>query len=171
MNKLIDLGNGKARFEKFRPDFAPEYDSDRLDILCEDAEGNLWLGGTAFFLFDPETERFYRYVADAAKPDSLPVKSISTMEADPSGATWIGTWDGDLVKITPPYTRNGNYISGNTHFYSNDEDRPMDMVAWSITSIKRPSFNTETLLWIGTRGGGLYQLQGAKDKAGNYFER
>ena len=43
-----------------------------------------------------------------------------------------------LVKITPPYTRKGNYISGNTQFYRNDEDLPKDLVDWSITSIKRP---------------------------------
>ena len=167
LNKLIDTGNGKTRFENFQPNADKR---DRLDIICEDTEGNLWVGGNDLFLFDRETESFFRYAADMAKPDSLPVRNISGMETDPSGATWIGSWGYGLMKITPPYTRKGNYISGNTQFYKNDENLPKDLVDWPITSIKVPGVQTETLLWIGTQGGGLYQLQKASDRAGNSYE-
>jgi ligand-binding sensor domain-containing protein len=168
--KLVDAENGKVEFKNYMTDFFTNDQGNRMDVITEDSGGNLWVGGRGFFLFDRDSETFYRYVTETARPDTLPVEWVSSMAPDPSGATWLGTWSVGLVKIAPPYKRVGKYATGTTTSYKNDEGLPKDLRDWSITSILVPAVYTDVLLSIGTAGGGLFELRKNKDQRGKIKE-
>lgn len=98
------------RFTVFRND---PFDSTSLSnnfiqTIFEDRRGRLWIGTTdGLNCFDPETEKFRRFLHDPDDPHSLSGNSIYAIceapapENEAKGITvlWIGTLDGGLNKL------------------------------------------------------------------------
>lgn len=169
INKLVDQEKGPVQFESYRPDFVEETERNQLDEICEDNEGNLWIGGSNLYLFDRDKKRFYRYVADLNDTDSLSVIAwVNEMVAYKS-SVWMSTWSGGLVKISPPYRKSGNFITGTTRIYNNINLQG-NLGDWGTRTICVPKIHTENVIWIGTNGRGLLCLRKDHKKSGTMEE-
>jgi signal transduction histidine kinase/ligand-binding sensor domain-containing protein len=167
LNKFIDLGKGNAHFENYLPDFVDREQGNRLDILCEDTEENLWVGGDGLFLFDRDNEQFYKFVSDSVNMDSVPFRpAINALDTD-SGGIWVSTWNEGIYKISPPFKRFGNYVIGTTKSYNTTNLRGK-LEDWGIRTIRVPKIHKESILWVGTDGRGLLCLR--NDGEGEYFD-
>lgn len=171
LNKLIDRGYGKERFEHFSLDSLGGGPINTVDIIHEDPSGNLWLGCSAgLCLFDRKAGKFLLYVADTSNRDSLHMTNINAIASDPDGTIWFGTWADGLFKVVPPFKKLGPYISGKTYSYRYQSDLSNELGDWEILSVHAPRQPGKDILWVGTAGGGLFRLQKEDKGNGNYQE-
>lgn len=159
------IGTGNGLF-KYHPDnmevkhYPCKYNNDynspggnNIISLCEDNNGNIWMGAIHGGLtrFDVENDKFYRFMPDEHNPNSLSYKHVSAINCDSNGDIWAGTLDG-LNKFNP---ETGDFTVFNTQ--SSDSNALNSSVISCL-------FKSDGILWIGTQGGGLnqYDLQTKK---------
>jgi ligand-binding sensor domain-containing protein/AraC-like DNA-binding protein len=112
--------------------------------ICEDKNGNIWLGTIHRGLtkYNPLTNKFYRFMPDKDDPKSLSDKYVSKIFCDSKNQIWVGTLNG-LNKF--------NEKTGNFTIFRNDKKDPKSISSSSINNICE--LNGE--LWIATQGGGI----------------
>jgi ligand-binding sensor domain-containing protein/signal transduction histidine kinase len=98
--------------------------SDRLESICFDSSGFIWLGtrGAGLERFDPVTGLIRHYNKDPDNPRSLPGNYINALLADQDGTIWIGTAEGlgRYDKPTDSFVQYRN-VPGDTTSLSYDE--------------------------------------------------
>jgi ligand-binding sensor domain-containing protein/AraC-like DNA-binding protein len=152
------IGTGNGLF-KYHPDnravkhYPCKYNNDynspggnNIISLCEDNNGNIWMGAIHGGLtrFDVENDKFYRFMPDEHNPNSLSYKHVSAINCDSNGDIWAGTLDG-LNKFNP---ETGDFTVFKT------QSSESNALSSSVISCL---YKSDGILWIGTQGGGLNQ--------------
>lgn len=124
--------------------------TDFIQTLFTDSRGNVWVGtaGAGVYRFNEKNWKQYsntvtdfdHFYTQSAKP--INHDFIMSIEEDRRGNVWVGTWSGGLNKITP---------SGDVVQYNQPELRKAPLVVLHA--------DLSDVLWIGTRGDGLYSLK------------
>lgn len=145
----LDLKTG--RFEHFRHDpNKPDSLSDDLFMaVYVDARNMLWAGtlGKGLDSLHPWTGRVTHYRHDPENPASIADDNIASIIGDRRQGLWIGTFGG-LSHYDPKTKSFTNY--------SNDPANPASLTENKVVSLYLDS--KRNVLWIGTWGGGLNQL-------------
>jgi PAS domain S-box-containing protein len=145
----LDLHSG--RFTHYRHDpMNPESLSDDLfmDVYADDY-GMVWAGtlGKGLDYLHPMTRRVIHYVHDPEDPASIADDNIAAIIPDRKGGLWIGTFGGL------------SHFDGKKKTFTNYRNDPANSA--SLTENKVVSLYLDpkrSILWIGTWGGGLNQL-------------
>ena len=143
-------------------------------VIHEDESGIFWIGtwGGGLNKFDREKETFVHYKHDPNDPNSLSNDYVYKIYEDKSGVLWIGTFGGGLNKLVLPVpSSSGSEAEGFetkketfTH-YRNDPNDPNSLSNDQVLSIYE---DRSSLLWIGTRGGGICKFDPSKRKFAHY---
>jgi ligand-binding sensor domain-containing protein/signal transduction histidine kinase len=155
------IQNGLVRYDgqtmtvyRHDPDDQRSLSDSNVLSLCEDHDGNIWVGTHIGGLnrFDQATGTFTRFQPDGSKSASLGKGAIWTIHEDRAGTLWIGLAGGGLARFEPA-------SESFTHFLP----EPQSPRA-GINSIFKIYEDSPGNLWLGT-GGGLLRF----DRDNNRF--
>ncbi|MBV6422136.1 MAG: Sensor histidine kinase RcsC [Ignavibacteriaceae bacterium] len=73
-----------------------------VSSICEDLNGNLWLGTDGIDVFNKQSKKFTHYFYNESEPGGLSHNRVSKILLDKSGTIWITTYGGGVNKYTPP---------------------------------------------------------------------
>ena len=119
-----------ARFRVFDTWNTKELHSERISALCQDAQGNLWIG--------TKGGGVTRYQGGTFSHAGLSSQFVSALCAGPSNRVWVGTSGGGLFAFN----------SGRFDNYSTSSGLP-DLFVSSLCAAR------DGTIWIGTRNAGL----------------
>ena len=137
--------------------------------LHGDAQGRLWIGtfGDGLVRYDPKEDSFTTYRHDPSDPTSLSHRVVYQVYEDRDGVLWVGT-EGGLNRYDPesdsfvryPYRDfppGGYQYDPPVHGYDPafQPDNPHALASPAVTYLLE---DREGRLWVGTRYGGLNQL-------------
>jgi signal transduction histidine kinase/ligand-binding sensor domain-containing protein len=106
--------------------------------LCEDREGNLWLGAGSDGLVALRTGK----VATMSPPDQWQGRAVSSICLGRDGAMWIGTEGAGLYRYQGEEWKRFAESEGLLHSF-----------VWSVSE------DSEGRLWVGTWGGGVFVMR------------
>src|SRR6266498_1796301 len=140
-----------GRFENFRydPNDRDSLSGDLFMTVYVDTRDTVWAGslGKGLNHLHPTTGRVIHYLHDPEDPTSIADDNVASIIPDNNGGLWIGTFGG-LSRYDPHTNTFTNYIS--------DPDNPSSLSENKVVSL---CLDKKTnILWIGTWGGGLNQL-------------
>ena len=150
-----------AGLERFDPDAGQfehfRYERDNPDSLSDnlfmavyvDPYDTVWAGtlGKGMNRLSPTISRVLHYLHNPEDPNSLADDNVASIIPDKKGGLWIGTFGG--LSHYDPHT---NIFTN----YSNDPENSSSLHENKIVNLYLDS--TQNVLWIGTWGGGLNQL-------------
>ena len=157
--------NGLARFDGFQFRSFLHYPTDPNSItsnviraISADKHHLLWIGteGGGINVFDPKTEKFYKYEGEKGTGTKITSTKISTVFLDQSGNIWIGTLGEGLFKLSGPnsdFTTVPDYLARLKVKHFNRENSSLkDDRIWTVYQGRSGQ------LYIGTMDGGGYQI-------------
>ena len=140
-----------GQFEHFRhqPDNPDSLSDDLFMAVYVDSYDTVWAGtlGKGLNRLSPAISRVLHYLHDPADPNSLADDNVASIIPDKKGGLWIGTFGG-VSHYDPQMDVFTNY--------SNDPENPASLDENKVVSLYLDS--AQNVLWIGTWGGGLNQL-------------
>jgi len=138
-------------FQHFRhePDNPHSLSNDSFMDVYVDTYDTVWAGtlGTGLNRLNPTTGRVLHYIHDPENPASLVDDNIAAILPDKESGLWLGTLGG-LSHYDPNTDTFTNYI--------HDPDDPSSLNENKVVRLYLDS--EKNLLWVGTWGGGLSQL-------------
>ncbi len=117
--------------------------SDLVESICEDREGNLWVGTSGGLAMLHAT-----CASTVSPPDLWQSRPILAVDAGRDGSLWVGTEGAGLYRLR---------TNAWSHFGS--EEGVGNSYIWSISQ------DAQRRVWLGTWGGGLFTQNG------DHFER
>jgi two-component system sensor histidine kinase ChiS len=165
-NFLIGTEGGLYRFnlrdETFHHlehnfDYPNSLSHNRLTSICEDSEGNLWLGsdGGGLYKYIPGRKKFFHYINDPGNPQSLSHDRILSIIEDSTGVMWFGT-DGGGCSCLNPGTSDKETLSFTRFIQGKNVNDSTGLSNNRVFAIYEDSDN---IIWIGTMGGGLNRFE------------
>jgi len=126
------------------PEDAYSLSDNNVRSLCEDRNGNLWVGTyNGLNRFDKKNKRFARYQNDPQDPQSISCNSIQFIYEDKKGVLWIATYGGGLNKLV--------YDSLKTRqTFTRFQNVPGDTSSIAHNVVLSICEDREGNLWIGT---------------------
>jgi ligand-binding sensor domain-containing protein len=151
------------RFRLFAndPANAASLTSSRLETVCADRKGMIWIATWAEGLdrLDPATGRFTHFRHNPAAPGSLSSDTVRSILEDRSGTLWVGTTSG--VDRYDPKTN--TFLN-----YRHDPNNPNSL---SCNRVRKLYEDREGTLWVAT-GSVWVNEGGGTDEGGlNRFDR
>ena len=142
--------------------------NNKVRSIYEDSKGRIWIAtmGGGLNRFDREKGTFYHYRHNPDNHFSISSDKVFTVREDKNGILWIGTFGGGLNKFVPgkEIFTHYRYNPNNENSLSNDRIFSLHIQEKKITG------NDETILWIGTDGGGLNRFETQTGKWTHYFQ-
>ncbi len=129
-----------------------------VDCLCEDHNGNIWIGTSAGGLdrFDRVTGRFVHHWYDPDDPGSIPGNRVISIVEDRRGDLWVlcggGRWGDGICRL--------DRRTGRFRRYHLDLPAVGDGLGFGLTSLLVDPAGT---LWLGTSGYGVLRYDPATD--------
>jgi signal transduction histidine kinase/ligand-binding sensor domain-containing protein/DNA-binding response OmpR family regulator len=121
-----------------------------------DRKNNLWIGidDEGIDMLEISSGRFFHFPEDFINADDISFGSVYSICIDVYGTIWLGTSGFGVISFDISKNRDGRYVVDNYHQLSSKsgENSLRSDIVYSIVE-ERPN-----VLWIGTRGGGLYRL-------------
>lgn len=136
------------RIKVFKPDPDDPYTigGNYISHIAEDKKGNIWVStiGGGLNKFDPETNKFYRYLHQEDNSKSIASNAITKIVIDQTGLIWLGTQNEGLDLFNP--------ATGQAIHYRNDESNPNSISGNNIFTIFKDSRDN---IWVGEQEKGL----------------
>jgi len=140
-------------FKVYKHDPENTYSLSRSFILhlYEDQRGMMWVATADGGLnrYDPEADRFYRYLHDPQDPASWNAAAlwqtapgVYAIESDADGSVWFGTYGGGLSRYLP---ETDSFVH-----YRNNPDDPLSLAHDKVYALYR---DRAGVLWVGTAAG------------------
>jgi DNA-binding NtrC family response regulator/ligand-binding sensor domain-containing protein len=119
-----------------------------INALCEDREGNIWIGtfNSGLNKYNPNTKQYKRFFHNPRNAASLSHDNINAIIEAKDGSIWVGT-DNGLNKIF--ISDSAQRIYSVKRFF-NASDNPKSLSNNNVLSLLLDNQGT---LWIGTKGG------------------
>ncbi|HSL88476.1 MAG TPA: two-component regulator propeller domain-containing protein, partial [Ignavibacteriaceae bacterium] len=122
---------------------------DDITSICEDNDGNLWIGTYSFGLnrFDKKTNTFKHYFREENNPSSLPDNIITDMLKDSEGNLWVGTYSGGLCRYNfekdnfEIFSEENGFASNSVYGILEDDNKNL----WLSTSRGITKFNYQNV--------------------------
>lgn len=159
---------GKFTYYRHNPLNPDSLSSDKVRSIYEDSKGRLWIAtmGGGLNRFDREKRTFYHYHHKPDDPLSLSSDKVFIIREDKDGILWIGTFGGGLNKLEP-----GKEIFTHYQYNPNDENSLSNNRIFSLhIQEKKSAEYEETIVWIGTDGGGLNRFEPQTGKWTRYLQ-
>jgi len=157
---LVRLDQRTGRFKHYRhnPDDPNSLISDNVYTIYGDRNGQIWVGQVGgLSRFDPAMDGFINYRPVPDNPASL-ANTIWVIDQDRSGALWLGTWGGNLMRFDEKAKTFVNYTPD-----SHDHHR---LNGGGINTIHEDRSGT---LWVGAMDG-LYRYNRQSGAFARYTE-
>ena len=95
----FDERTGRFKHYRHKPDDPHSLISDKVYKVYGDLNGHIWVSHWyGISRFDPATDGFTNYQPVPSNPDSL-ANRVWIIYQDRSGALWLGTWGGELIRF------------------------------------------------------------------------
>lgn len=121
-----------------------------------DKKNNLWIGidDEGIDMLETSSGRFFHFPEDFSRTENISFGSVYSICIDVYGTIWLGTSGYGVISFDISKNSDGSYAVNNYHQFSSKsgENGLRSDIVYSIVE-ERPN-----VLWIGTRGGGLYRL-------------
>jgi signal transduction histidine kinase/DNA-binding response OmpR family regulator/ligand-binding sensor domain-containing protein len=132
--------------------------------LGTDPFKNIWIGvdGEGIDMFEAKTKKILHFPDDFENTSGIKLGSVYSICLDAFNDLWIGTSGYGLFRLSIVRKKNGNYRLANYRHYKSDPLNKNGLNSNIIYSIVEGEPN---ILWIGTRGGGLYRLNTISEKS------
>jgi signal transduction histidine kinase/ligand-binding sensor domain-containing protein len=154
----LDERTGRFMHYRHNPDDLNSLITNNVYTLYGDRDHNLWVGQVGgFSRLDPATGRFINYKPAPDSPASL-VNTVWAIEQDRSGALWLGTWGGALMRFDEK--------AKNLVTYAPDPRDPGKLHGGGINTLHEDRAGT---LWVGTMDG-LYRYNRQSETFARYTE-
>lgn len=131
--------------------------------LGNDSYKNIWIGvdGEGIDMFEAKTGKVLHFPDDFENTSGIKLGSVYSICLDAFNDLWIGTSGYGLFRLTIEQKKGGKYSLVNYRHYKSDQLNKNGLNSNIIYSIAEGEPN---ILWIGTRGGGLYRLNTISEK-------
>ena len=130
--------------------------SNAVISLNIDKQNNLWIGidDEGIDMMEISTGRFFHFPEDFSNADNIVFGSVYSICIDVYGTIWLGTSGYGVISFDISRNKDGSYAVNNFNQLNSKsgEHGIRSDIVYSIVE-ERPN-----VLWIGTRGGGLYRL-------------
>lgn len=134
--------------------------SNYAKFLCEDKEGNIWVGGDGLSKYDLHTGKFTNWRHDTTNKFSLPSINVNCLTTDKQGTLWVGTGDAGACYYE---TASNKFINISEIIYPD---------TLSSQSVRCMMTDHNGLLWIGTSNGiNIYDPGKKKLKLLNFADK
>lgn len=147
-----DPATGAFKQYRHDPGNSQSLSHDNVLSIYQTRAGVLWVGTEhGLNRYDPKSDRFIRYLHAPDDSSSLSGNAVTALHEDAAGTLWVGTTRGlnALVPSSPD--------APDAHFARYTHDAP---VARRVPHDNIYSLHADRagILWVGTWGGGLFQL-------------
>ncbi|MFW5707089.1 MAG: hybrid sensor histidine kinase/response regulator transcription factor, partial [Bacteroidota bacterium] len=133
--------------------------------LREDTHKNLWIGhdGNGIDILNLETGKFYHFPDDLKGGEHLVFGSVYDICIDAFGQIWLGTSGYGVLGLDISFQNNEFLLNNYTHLVSDEKTSSIrSNIVYSIAEEK------PNVLWLGTRGAGLYRYNTLTGTLENY---
>ena len=146
------------------PDNPNSLASNNIYSFLADPDGSFWLGiwETGLNRFDPTTETVTRYPYNDEAGDETSDfvdRRITHITTDSAGNLWLSTYNG-FTKFDPTSETFTNYLPD-----------PNNANSIGVASVEMIHVDSQDILWIGTRGGGLSRFDPTSETFSHYLDR
>lgn len=154
---VLNTINGSVRHYN-KGDGATNLSSDEIFCLKKDKYGNMWIGtnGRGVDIYNAKSGTFSRFAIQEAKASTLFNCYIRSIEEDNLGNIWIGTLGSGLAVYNQESKSFRLYNSANTGM-------PLEDIQ-TLLPIKNG------IVWVGTRGNGIFRLDFINNSFSNLAE-
>jgi signal transduction histidine kinase/ligand-binding sensor domain-containing protein/DNA-binding response OmpR family regulator len=132
-------------------------------VLClgKDKYGNIWIGEDApgIDMYDASTGKILHFPDDFGNSNSLSLGSVYAICQDSFGDLWVGTSGYGIYRFTIRKKVSGRYDIKKYQQYTKENTNVLKSnIIYSIIE------GSPNVLWVGTRGAGLYRLNTLTDE-------
>lgn len=125
--------------------------NDMARALCEDLEGNIWIGyRSGLSKIEVATGKIFHYQSEPNRIGSMSNRSVTSLYTDKQGTVWVGTYWGGVNYFSPEYQ---HFV----HYRATESGLSFPVVGAMAED------NTGNI-WICTEGGGLDLYQPEQEK-------
>ncbi len=170
----FDPASGKFTYYGHVPGNPNSASRAATSVIREDPnsdDGHLWLGtfGGGLSRFNKRNGKFTHFRANRQDTSRLTANSINDLQFDSSGNLWIATEGGGVNKFDPQTGKVIKRYLGQPHPDSAAVS-PNYLGATSIWALQFDPYSSDPVLWIGTVGSSLSQLNLRNDKFTHYVK-
>jgi len=139
--------------------------NDAVLSVAEDHHEILWIGhdGRGIDIFDRSSGRFFHFPRDLEGGEDLEFGSVYDICVDMFGTVWLATSGYGVMGLDIERTGEGYRLLDHTHIVgAGPDDMLRSNIVYSIVEEK------PNVLWLGTRGGGIYRMNTLSGELENY---
>ena len=159
---LNKFNRDKENFTRYmhNPNDSTSLSNNAVWSIYEDRAGTIWIGTFAGGInkLDRNKNKFIRYIYNPEDPGSLSFNTVISFCEDSKGNLWIGTLGGGLNKLSMAERNN---INPDFIHFRHD---PNDSRSLSSDRVTRILEDKNGIIWVGTLGEGLDQLNWIDEK-------